>query len=136
MLFWRIRLVLAYSQGTLLLLSLYESCFLNPGFSCRSHIPLMFLGMEHIILSNFDLADEALNAADKIYDSINGTLENSLQFVFGRFKDQTSGDSPLPKTLEEARRLVSSPTRGASTSSRNGDGRWESLLLGDGRSVA
>lgn len=49
-----------------------------------------------------------LNTADKIYDSINGTLENSLQFVFGRFKDQTSGGSPLPKTLEDARKLVSS----------------------------
>ena len=52
-----------------------------------------------------------LNAADKIYDSVNGTLENSFQFVFGRFKEhQSSGDSPLPKTLEDARKLVSSPT--------------------------
>ncbi|WPG99266.1 Hypothetical protein R9X50_00207800 [Acrodontium crateriforme] len=54
--------------------------------------------------------ENLLNAADKVYDSINGALENSLQFVFGRFKDQVAGDSPLPKTLEEARRLVSSPT--------------------------
>ncbi|KAF2769616.1 hypothetical protein EJ03DRAFT_327221 [Teratosphaeria nubilosa] len=53
--------------------------------------------------------DEFLKTADKIYDSINGTLENSLQFVFGRFKEQAAaGDSPLPKTLEEARRLVTS----------------------------
>ncbi|KAH9828127.1 Vacuolar sorting protein 9 (VPS9) domain [Teratosphaeria destructans] len=52
--------------------------------------------------------DEFLKTADKIYDSINGTLENSLQFVFGRFKEQSAGDSPLPKTLEEARRLVTS----------------------------
>ncbi|KAK3117084.1 hypothetical protein LTR53_001889 [Teratosphaeriaceae sp. CCFEE 6253] len=51
-----------------------------------------------------------LNAADKVYDSINGTLENSLQFVFGRFKEQSIGDSPLPKTLEDARKLVSSPS--------------------------
>lgn len=54
--------------------------------------------------------ENLLNAADKVYDSINGTLENSLQFVFGRFKDQVAGGSPLPKTLEDARRLVSSPT--------------------------
>lgn len=51
-----------------------------------------------------------LSAADKIYDSINGTLDNSFQFVFGRFKEQAVGDSPLPKTLEDARKLVSSPT--------------------------
>lgn len=55
--------------------------------------------------------ENLLSAADKIYDSINGTLENSLQFVFGRFKDQqVTGDSPLPKTLEDARKLVSSTT--------------------------
>lgn len=51
--------------------------------------------------------DNLLNAADKIYESINGTLDNSLQFVFGRFKEQVSGTSPLPKTLEDARKLVS-----------------------------
>jgi hypothetical protein len=53
--------------------------------------------------------DNFLTAADKVYDSINGTLENSLQFVFGRFKEQASSGSPLPKTLEDARKLVSSP---------------------------
>lgn len=53
--------------------------------------------------------ENLLNTADKIYDSINGTLENSFQFVFGRFKDQMSDGSPLPKTLEDARKLVSSP---------------------------
>ena len=53
--------------------------------------------------------ENLLNTADKIYESINGTLENSFQFFFGRFKDQTSGDSPLPKTLEDARKLVNSP---------------------------
>ncbi|KAK4547801.1 hypothetical protein LTR36_000759 [Oleoguttula mirabilis] len=53
--------------------------------------------------------DNLLNVADKVYDSINGTLDNSFQFVFGRFKEQVAG-SPLPKTLEDARKLVSSPT--------------------------
>ena len=54
--------------------------------------------------------DNLLNAADKIYESINGTLDNSLQFVFGRFKEHVAmGDSPLPKTLEDARKLVNSP---------------------------
>lgn len=56
--------------------------------------------------------ENILNTADKIYDSINGTLENSFQFVFGRFKDHSSDNSPLPKTLEDARRLVNSPRLG------------------------
>ena len=34
----------------------------------RSHLPLMFVGMEHIMLSNNELADEALNAAHKMCD--------------------------------------------------------------------
>ncbi|EMC92899.1 hypothetical protein BAUCODRAFT_37809 [Baudoinia panamericana UAMH 10762] len=69
-----------------------------------------------------------LNAADKIYDSINGTLENSLQFVFGRFKEQATGDSPLPKTLEEARKLVSSPSLEEQDESLNISGRSSPAL--------
>jgi hypothetical protein len=56
--------------------------------------------------------NDILQAADKVYDSINGTLENSLNSLFGRLKDQvTPGSNPvtLPKTLEEARKLVSAP---------------------------
>ncbi|KZP25131.1 TPR-like protein [Athelia psychrophila] len=33
-----------------------------------SHLPLMFVGMEHIMLSNHAMADEALNAANQICD--------------------------------------------------------------------
>ncbi|KAK5118068.1 hypothetical protein LTR62_004114 [Meristemomyces frigidus] len=70
--------------------------------------------------------DNFLNAADKVYDSINGTLENSLQFVFGRFRDQqTTGDSPLPKTLEDARKLVNPEPSPA-------DEHDDGLLLGSG----
>lgn len=52
-----------------------------------------------------------LNTADRVYDSLTGTLENSIKSVFGRFKDQvgTSAASPLPKTLDDARRLISPP---------------------------
>ena len=35
----------------------------------RSHLPLMFVGMEHIMLSNFALADEALDAAQTMCDA-------------------------------------------------------------------
>jgi hypothetical protein len=34
----------------------------------RSHLPLMFVGIEHIMLSNHALADEALNASNQICD--------------------------------------------------------------------
>lgn len=52
--------------------------------------------------------DNFLNAADKFYDSVNGTLDNSLQFLLGRFKEQSAEtNAPLPKTLEDARKLVS-----------------------------
>jgi hypothetical protein len=71
--------------------------------------------------------DNFLSAADKVYDSINGSLDNSLQFLFGRFKEQVAAspggagfvDSAgrasieLPKTLEDARKLVSSPPLGS-----------------------
>ena len=56
--------------------------------------------------------NELLQAADKVYDSINGTLENSLNSLFGRLKDQVTPGSAavtMPKTLEEARKLVSTP---------------------------
>ena len=53
--------------------------------------------------------DNLLQAADKVYDSINGTLENSLNSLFGRFKDQVPNNPIMPKTLEEARKLVSTP---------------------------
>ena len=71
--------------------------------------------------------NDLLQAADKVYDSINGTLENSLNSLFGRLKDQvTPGSNPvtLPKTLEEARKLVSTPSPAED----------DTLLAGSGRS--
>nr|POE89820.1 vacuolar protein sorting-associated protein 9b [Quercus suber] len=67
--------------------------------------------------------ENILSAADKIYESINGTLDNSLQFVFGRFKDHVSGKSPLPKTLEDARKLVSKSTNAEDDEALAGSGR-------------
>ncbi|KAF4550964.1 VPS9b-like protein [Elsinoe fawcettii] len=54
-----------------------------------------------------------INSADQAFDSINSTLENSFKFLFGRLKEQEkdSHNSPviIPKTLDDARRLVKSP---------------------------
>ncbi|KAF2487819.1 hypothetical protein BDY17DRAFT_229202, partial [Neohortaea acidophila] len=80
--------------------------------------------------------ENLLNTADKIYDSINGTLENSFQFVFGRFKDQPAGSSPLPKTLEDARKLVNSPRMGEEDESLANSGSNSPTIddpLGSGR---
>ncbi|PNS20787.1 hypothetical protein CAC42_2718 [Sphaceloma murrayae] len=54
-----------------------------------------------------------INSADQAFDSINSTLEHSMKFLFGRLKEQEkeSQHSPviIPKTLDDARRLVKSP---------------------------
>jgi hypothetical protein len=60
--------------------------------------------------------DSIIENADQALDTINSTLENSFKFLFGRAKEQNP-NSPiqehpkLPKTLEDARKLVSSPIR-------------------------
>ncbi|KAI0300772.1 hypothetical protein BC826DRAFT_990349 [Russula brevipes] len=54
-----------------------------------SHLPLMFIGMEHIVLSNYGQADEALDAADAMCDG-DPLLINErgvMAFNHGRFTD-------------------------------------------------
>lgn len=61
--------------------------------------------------------DAVRNTADQGLKNIGATLDNSFNFLFGRLKElQTNhgpgspGDGPiLPKTLDEARRLVANP---------------------------
>ncbi|TKA26137.1 hypothetical protein B0A50_04634 [Salinomyces thailandicus] len=80
----------------------------NPG----NRPPLQHRRLSSLVQAQADRLEAGreglLNAADKVYDSINGTLDSSLAFVFGRFKEQAAGSTSLPKTLEEARKLVSS----------------------------
>lgn len=60
--------------------------------------------------------DSILDSADQAMGRINNTLDSSFKFFFGGLKDPDP-NSPvkeqpeLPKTLEDARKLVSSPTR-------------------------
>ncbi|KAI0046567.1 TPR-like protein [Auriscalpium vulgare] len=57
-----------------------------------SHLPLMFVGMEHIILSNQGQADEALNAANSMCDG-DPLLINErgvMAFNHGRYEDATA----------------------------------------------
>lgn len=58
-----------------------------------------------------------LESADSAFDTINSTLESSFKFLFGRMREhqeQSSNESGqeivLPKTLEDARKLVTAPT--------------------------
>ncbi|QDS75447.1 hypothetical protein FKW77_004029 [Venturia effusa] len=64
------------------------------------------------------IRDAVLESADSAFDTINSTLESSFKFLFGRMREhqeQSSHESGqevvLPKTLEDARKLVSTPTQ-------------------------
>ncbi|KAJ4376468.1 hypothetical protein N0V83_001752 [Neocucurbitaria cava] len=71
--------------------------------------------------NKFEAASDAvresiLDSADQAMGRINNTLDTSFKFFFGGLRDRDP-NSPvqeqpaLPKTLEDARKLVSSPTR-------------------------
>ena len=62
--------------------------------------------------------DSILDSADQALGRINNTLDTSFKFFFGGSRERdpnnavASEQPALPKTLEEVRELVSSPTRG------------------------
>ncbi|KAL5047275.1 hypothetical protein BDW71DRAFT_180628 [Aspergillus fruticulosus] len=67
--------------------------------------------------------DAVRNTADQGLKNISATLDSSFNFLFGRLKELQSNQLPgkdgaagpvLPKTLAEARRLVTSPASGGS----------------------
>lgn len=69
--------------------------------------------------SQFEATANAVQrSADEAFDTINATLENSFNILFGRLREQQAAQSSgndsssviVPKTLEDARKLVSSPT--------------------------
>lgn len=61
--------------------------------------------------------DSILDSADQALGRINNTLDTSFKFFFGGLRERDPNNAAaqqpaLPKTLEEVRELVSSPTRG------------------------
>lgn len=83
------------------------------------------------------IRESILDSADQAMDTINNTLENSFKFLFGRMKEQNP-NSPvaqeqpqLPKTLADARKLVSSPTRLGIADDDVGSVSAASSILGD-----
>ena len=58
---------------------------------------------------------DLLDSADQAFDNISSTLDSSFSFLFGRLREQakkgdtSNSDVLLPKTLEDARKLVGTP---------------------------
>lgn len=61
-------------------------------------------------LTPIDLATSAVSTADQGIRGIGSTLESSYKFLFGKMEKR---GEELPKTLEEVRKLVNSPTPGS-----------------------
>lgn len=79
--------------------------------------------------------DAVRNTADQGLKNIGNTLDNSFNFLFGRLKEmQNQGPdqrSVLPKTLDEARRLVTSPSKLENGTDLNDDGSIKALSTPD-----
>ncbi|KAJ9302183.1 hypothetical protein DTO271G3_1049 [Paecilomyces variotii] len=79
--------------------------------------------------------DAVRNTADQGLKNIGNTLDNSFNFLFGRLKEmqnQGSDQRPvLPKTLDEARRLVTSPSKLENGTDLNDDGSIKAFSTPD-----
>lgn len=89
----------------------------SPVRSERRLSHLMRTGATRLETASDSLRDAVLDSADQALDTINSTLNNSFRVLFGRLQEhqQSAGttdvSSPvLPKTLEDARKLVSTPS--------------------------
>ena len=68
--------------------------------------------------------DSIIDSADQALGRINNTLDTSFKFFFGSVRERNPNNQlpeqpVLPKTLEEVRELVSSPTRGVQVDDDN-----------------
>lgn len=89
-----------------------------------SHLPLMFVGMEHIMLSNHALADEALNAANTMCDGDPLLVNERGVMAFNR--GECVSDGLLALLLSDGRLICVCcciAMRGLRLSSRN-HSRW------------
>ena len=62
-------------------------------------------------------SDAVIHGADSAFDTLHNALDGSFKFLFGRLKEKQVAQSPdggddvsVPKTLEDARKLVNSPS--------------------------
>ena len=91
--------------------------------------PLHQRRLSHLLQPSTDAIEAASDAvrttADQGFKTISNTLDNSFKFLFGRLKEQemsNTGNSAvvIPKTLEDARRLVSPITQAEDIGNING----------------
>jgi Vacuolar sorting protein 9 (VPS9) domain len=87
----------------------------SPAKSQRRLSHLIAMQTNRLEAASDSLRASVLDGADQAFDTINNTLENSFRLFFGRFREhqaQSGHDVSadlLPKTLEDARKLVSTP---------------------------
>jgi hypothetical protein len=89
----------------------------SPGTKAQRRLSNLIQAQTNRIEAASDaVRDSIIDSADQALDTINHTLENSFKFLFGRMKERDPNspiaqDEPrLPRTLADARKLVSSPT--------------------------
>lgn len=88
----------------------------SPGTKAQRRLSNLIQTQTNRIEAASDAVRESiLDSADQALGRINNTLDTSFKFLFGRMKDRDPNspvhEPELPKTLEDARKLVSSPTR-------------------------
>jgi hypothetical protein len=89
----------------------------SPSKSQRRLSNLISMQTNRLNEASDSLRGVVLDSADQAFDTIGNTLESSFKFLFGRLREhqeQSTNESGqeviLPKTLEDARKLVSTPS--------------------------
>jgi hypothetical protein len=89
----------------------------SPSKSQRRLSNLLSMQTNRLNEASDSLRGAVLDSADQAFDAIGNTIEGSFNFLFGRLREhqeQSTNESGqeviLPKTLEDARKLVSTPS--------------------------
>jgi hypothetical protein len=110
----------------------------SPGTKAQRRLSNLLQAQTNRIEAASDaVRDSILESADQALDTINNTLENSFKFLFGKAKEQNP-DSPvaqevpkLPRTLADARKLVSTLPGAGGGDDEPGNVSATSSLFGD-----
>jgi hypothetical protein len=110
----------------------------SPGGKAQRRLSNLIQSQTNRIEAASDAVRESiLESADQALDTINNTLDTSFKFLFGRMKERdpnspgAQSQPTLPKTLAEARKLVSSPIRTDGGDDDAGSVSAASSILGD-----
>jgi hypothetical protein len=110
----------------------------SPGARVQRRLSNMIQTQTNKIEAASDAVRESIiDSADQALDTINNTLESSFKFLFGRLTERdpnspgAQNEPKLPKTLEDARKLVSSPPNVDGGDDDGGSISEASSVLGD-----